>query len=90
MNDIDQRVEIEFPCEYPIKIMGKNVDNFERVILSVLDKLSPTYSRETITRRVSKKGTFISLTVLIIATGKPQLEKLNKDLKATGLVSIVL
>ncbi len=90
MNDIDQRVEIEFPCEYPIKIMGKNVDNFEKVILSVLDKLSPTYSRETITRRVSKKGTFISLTVLIIATGKPQLEKLNEALKATGLVSIVL
>ena len=78
MNYIEQKVEIEFPCEYPIKIMGKNVDNFERVILSVLDKLSPTYSRETITRRVSKKGTFISLTVLIIATGKPQLEKLNK------------
>ena len=90
MNDTDQRVEIEFPCEYPIKIMGKNVDNFEKVILSVLDKLSPTYSRETITRRVSKKGTFISLTVLIIATGKPQLEKLNEALKATGLVSIVL
>ena len=90
MNDIDQRVEIEFPCEYQIKIMGKNVDNFEKVILSVLDKLSPTYSRETITRRVSKKGTFISLTVLIIATGKPQLEKLNEGLKATGLVSIVL
>ena len=90
MNHLDQKVEIEFPCEYPIKIMGKNVDNFERVILSVLDKLSPTYSREAITRRVSKKGTFISLTVSIIATGKPQLEKLNKDLQATGLVSIVL
>ena len=90
MDYSDQKIEIEFPCEYPIKVMGRNVDNFERVILSVLDKLAPKYSRKNISRRFSKEKKFISLTVVIIATGKTQLEKLNEELRATGLVSIVL
>ncbi len=90
MDYSDQKIEIEFPCEYPIKVMGRNVDNFERVILSVLDKLAPKYSRKNISRRFSKGKKFISLTVVIIATGKTQLEKLNEELRATGLVSIVL
>jgi len=87
---VDQKIEIKFPCEYPIKIMGRNVDDFEKVILSVLDKCYADFSRKTITRRVSKEEKFISLTVTIIATGKLQLEELHKALKATGLVSIVL
>ncbi len=90
MDYSDQKIEIEFPCEYPIKVMGRNVDNFERVVLSVLDKLAPKYSRKNISRRFSKGKKFISLTVVIIATGKTQLEKLNEELRATGLVSIVL
>ena len=42
------------------------------------------------TLRDSSKGTFVALTVTIIATGPEQLDALHKDLMATGLVQMVI
>ena len=86
----EEKVEIEFPCDYPIKIMGRNVDRFKKIVLSVVENIAPDIRRNTITSRTSREGNFISITVVIVATGKPQLEQLHRELKATGLVSMVL
>ncbi len=81
---------IEFPCEYPIKVMGRSVPEFESVVIEVFERHDPDLLRERITRRSSREGTFISLTVVITATGKPQLEALHRELMSTGLVQMVI
>ena len=90
MNNLDLEVEIKFPCQYPIKIMGRNVDRFEDIIMPILERSSPGLCKDSVKRKLSREGNFISITVVLIATGKPQLEQLHLDLKATGLVSLVL
>ncbi len=90
MEDLNCEVEITFPCQYPIKIMGRNVDNFEEIVMPILEKSSPGFRQDSVKRKLSRQGNFISISVMLIATGKPQLEQLHRDLKATGLVSLVL
>ncbi|CAA0091276.1 Uncharacterised protein [Halioglobus japonicus] len=82
--------KIEFPCDYPIKVMGRSSDTFESTVLQVFECHAPGFDSQTIEARVSNKGTFTSLTITITATGPEQLEDLHQDLLATGQVTMVL
>ena len=82
--------KIEFPCEYPIKVLGRNVSEFRPTVIEIFERHAPGFDQETIVVRDSRKGRFLSLTITIIATGPQQLEALHKDLVATGLVQMVL
>ena len=82
--------KIEFPCDYPVKVLGSNVEEFEAVVLEVFECHAPGYSPARITRRASREGPFSALTIYITATGEPQLEALHADLMATGLVKMVI
>jgi putative lipoic acid-binding regulatory protein len=82
--------KIEFPCDYPVKVLGRQVPEFESAILEIFERHDPALSRDRVTMRPSREGTFVSLTVFITATGKPQLEALHRDLMATGLVQMVI
>ena len=82
--------KIEFPCDYPIKVLGSNVEEFEAVVLTVFECHAAGFSPERITRRASREETFMAITVYITATGKSQLEALHADLMATGLVKMVI
>lgn len=81
---------IEFPCDYPIKVMGRSSDAFESIILEVFERHAPGFDQQTITANVSSKATFTSLTITITATGPEQLEALHQDLLATGHVTMVI
>lgn len=81
---------IEFPCDYPIKIMGEAVDGFEAEVLKVVRRHVPGFSDERVTRRPSAKGNYLALTVVIEATGLQQLEQLFSDLKSLTAVKLVL
>jgi len=82
--------KIEFPCEYPIKVLGRAGETFEAVVLEVFRRHAPGFDQERVTVRASSKGTFIAMTVVITATGKPQLEALHEELMATGRVQMVI
>lgn len=82
--------KIEFPCEYPIKVLGRSGDDFESIIFDVVESHSPGFDREAISMNVSGKGTFSSITITITATGVDQLDALHKALLATGIVKMVI
>ena len=89
MNEADPP-KIEFPCDYPVKVLGRSGDDFESVIFEVFDFHAPGFSRESVTTNVSRKGTFSSVTITITATGVDQLDALHKSLLATGIVKMVI
>jgi putative lipoic acid-binding regulatory protein len=82
--------KIEFPCDYPIKVLGRNSDAFESSIFEVFERHAPGFDQETVTVNASSKGTFTALTITITATGPDQLESLHQDLLATGHVKMVI
>ncbi len=86
-----QPPKIEFPCaNYPIKIIGDNCDTFVDVIIEVLQRHAPEVEPAAITRRDSSNGRFLSVQVHIHAQGIEQLENINRDLRETGIVRMVL
>jgi putative lipoic acid-binding regulatory protein len=82
--------KIEFPCDYPIKVLGRDVPDFQATVIEVFERHAQGFDRERITIRVSREGTFAAMTIFITATGKPQLEALHADLLATGMVQMVI
>ena len=85
-----QAPKIEFPCQYPIKVIGTAGDDFAEVICEVVERHAPGVDTTTIDVKDSKNGRFLSLRLVITATGQDQLEALHRDLKATGRVHMVL
>ena len=82
--------KIEFPCEYPIKVLGRSSDAFRSIILDVFERHAPGFDQSNIQVKDSAKGTFTSLTITITATGEEQLQALHEDLMATGHVRMVI
>lgn len=92
MTDSDvQAPKIEFPCErYPIKIIGEAGDGFTELVIEVIQRHAADFDSTTLTIRDSKNGRYLSMQVLITATGTDQLQAINSDLRATGRVHMVL
>ena len=82
--------KIEFPCEYPIKVLGVSSEAYEGLILEVFERHAPGFDQQTLAAKTSRNGTYTSITVTITATGTDQLQALHQDLLATGHVKMVI
>ncbi|TNE92273.1 HP0495 family protein [Porticoccus sp.] len=82
--------KIEFPCDYPIKVVGSAGGELHNLVIETMERHSPGFDQATITVRDSRKGNFQSITVTITATGETQLQAIFADLKDHPLVQMVL
>jgi putative lipoic acid-binding regulatory protein len=81
---------IEFPCDFPIKVMGAAQDGFAQAIAEVVIKHAPGFDAASIEMRPSKAGNYLSLTCTIRAISQAQLDALYRELTSHPLVKIVL
>ena len=81
---------LEFPCDFPIKIMGKREDGFAQAVLETVLRHAPDFDAAGIEMRPSAKGNFLSLTCTIRAVSREQLDALYRELSRHPLVKIVL
>lgn len=81
---------IEYPSDFPIKIMGVMQDAFAQTIVDVVLEHDSTFDASTIEMRPSSKGTYISLTATVRATSREQLDNLYRALTSHPMVKIVL
>lgn len=82
--------KITFPCEYPIKVLGEDVDNFKEEVLYIIREHSPSLLEESISYRSSRNGRYLSVQVTIIAESLEQIQVMHRALKDSGRVQIVL
>jgi len=81
---------IEFPCDFPIKVMGAAQDGFAQAIADVVRKHAPDFDAATMEMRPSKAGNYLSLTCTIRATSQAQLDALYRELSSHPMVKVVL
>jgi putative lipoic acid-binding regulatory protein len=81
---------IEFPCDYPVKIVGENRDSFARDVIDLTRRHAPEVTDDHVQVRPSKAGNYCSVTITIRATGETQLRELHESLKTHPLVHLVL
>lgn len=90
MTDQSRATLLEFPCDFPIKIMGVRVDEFAQAIVEVVLVHAPDFDPTTVEMRPSSKGTYLSLTCTFRATSQAQVDDLYRALTAHPLVKVVL
>ncbi|HEY8025862.1 MAG TPA: DUF493 family protein [Burkholderiaceae bacterium] len=81
---------IEYPSDFPIKIMGAMHDAFAETIVDVVLQHDPTFHAGKVEMRPSTKGTYLSLTVTVRATSREQLDNLYRALSSHPMVKVVL
>ena len=81
---------MQFPMDFPIKVMGKRVDNFADEVVAVVRAHAPDFDAATLEMRASRNGNYLSVTATIRAESRPQLDALYRALSSHPLVTLVL
>lgn len=81
---------LEFPCQFPIKIMGLATEEFETEVIQIIHRHVPDLSENAVKRRDSAANKYLALTVTINATSKSQLDAIYQELSDHQLVLMAL
>lgn len=81
---------IEYPCDFPIKILGQTRAGFAQAVLEVVQRHAPDFDGATIDMKASKHGKYLSVTCVIRATSREQLDALYRELCDHSMVVMVL
>ncbi len=90
MPDQDAPTLLAFPCDFPIKVLGKRQAGFAQTIVDVVKKHAPDFDAATLEMRASREATYLSLTLTIRATSRGQLDELYRELCDHPMVTMVL
>jgi putative lipoic acid-binding regulatory protein len=83
-------IVMEYPCVIPVKILGKNSEEFEKAVLQIVHEHFPHLTEGCLEQRKSGQGTYLALTITVKAESKEQMDKLYRSLTACPLVSVAL
>ncbi len=86
----NQETLIEFPCDFPIKVMGETHVDFASEIVATIQRLMPEFDANRVEMRGSSGGKYISLTCMVYVTSKPQLDEIYRMLTSHPMVKVVL
>jgi putative lipoic acid-binding regulatory protein len=81
---------IQYPVEFPIKIMGRNQPGFAQTVVAIVQRHAPDFDPTTVQTRPSRKNAYLSLTCVITATSREQLDALYTELSGHPSVIMVL
>ena len=86
----ERKTLLEFPCDFPIKIMGAKADGFVHAITQIAAHFDPSFDASTIELRPSKAGNYLGITITVTATSREQLDELYRTLTTHPMVKVVL
>ena len=70
---------LEFPCDFPIKMMGRDTPEFHVTARELVEKHTGPLDDSAIQSAVSRKGRFVSITVTVMAQSQQQLDDISRD-----------
>lgn len=86
----EQDTLLEFPCQFPIKAMGRADDEFEALVITLVRKHAPDLHEGAVKTRDSQGGKYLSVTVTVTATSRDQLDNIYRELTACEQVLMAL
>jgi putative lipoic acid-binding regulatory protein len=85
-----QQPLLQYPTDYPIKVLGRPSDEFRARVHAVMLRHAPKLDQDRVTERLSENGNFLSISYMIVAESNEQVIGLVNDLKATEGVLTIL
>jgi putative lipoic acid-binding regulatory protein len=89
MNEVRESA-LTYPCEFPIKVMGRREGGFAQEVMQIVLKHAPDFEPATIEMRPSRQGKYLGLTLTIQARSREQLDALYRELCDHPAVVMVL
>ena len=89
MDEIQESL-INYPCNFPIKVMCPVQDGLIDAICAVVSAHDPQFQPDSITTRPSAKGNYLGITVTVYATSREQLDNIYRALSGHPMVKMVL
>ena len=71
---------LAFPCDFPIKVMGRKQPGFAQGVIDVVLRHAPDFDSATLEMRPSRQGRYLSVTCVVRATSREQLDALYQEL----------
>jgi len=81
-DSIDEDQLMHFPCDFALKVMGEDIDNYPDYVLSICQKHVEGVTKNCVHTRPSRTGKYIAVTVKLIVTSREQLDNLYIELNA--------
>ena len=81
---------MSFPCSFPIKMMGRETDDFRQTVRAIVEKHTGPLDDDAIVASLSRNGRFVSVTVTIVAESREQLDNIYRDATAHDDVIMAL
>ena len=81
---------IEFPCEFPIKVMGLSGQDFDTLVVEIVSRHVTGIGGDAVRSKPSREGKFVSLTVTVWLETQQQLEGLYTELSGHERILMVL
>lgn len=85
-----EKSAIEFPCDFPIKMMGRDTPEFRAAARELIESHVGSVADDAIKSNLSSKGSFVSITVTVTATSQQQLDDIYRDVSAHDDVLMAL
>lgn len=90
MSDAKDENLLEFPCDFPIKMMGRDLPEFREVAVALVEQHVGKIPGDAIRTALSRKGNFLSITITIKAMNQQQLDDIYRDLTENDDILVVL
>jgi len=74
------RTPLAFPCDFPIKVMGRKQPGFAQAVTDIVRKHAPDFDPASVEMRPSRQGRYLSVTCVVRATSREQLDALYQEL----------
>ena len=81
---------LAFPCDFPIKVLGRKESGFAQTVTEIVRRHAPDFDPATVEMRPSRQGTYLSVTCVLRATSREQLDGLYRELCDHPSVVMVL
>jgi putative lipoic acid-binding regulatory protein len=81
---------MEFPCSFPIKLMGRETDEFRRTVRELVEKHTGPLDDDAVQSSLSRNARFVSVTITVVAESREQLDNIYRDATAHDDVIMAL
>lgn len=90
MNESEEEPVLEFPCDFPIKMMGRDRPEFRDMARALIEQHAGKVQDDAIRTAMSRNGNFLSITITIKAQNQQQLDDIYRDLSSHDEILVAL
>lgn len=81
---------LKFPCEFPLKVIGLEGEDFITLVTGIVRRHVPDLDDREISSRLSSNGKYRSVSFHFVASSKNQMDELYQELTANERIAWVL